>query len=72
VKAGDNRDKPDDSRTSAFIRKYQSLMSSGDRLPPLAELAALFANDRFIDFTRNLIDRIYTAQSGEIVQPEAV
>jgi len=55
VEAGDNRDKPGDSRTSAFIRKYQCLMSSGDRLPPLAELAALFANDRLIDFTRNLI-----------------
>ncbi len=53
MEAGDDGDKPGDSRTAAFIRKYESLMSSGDRLPPLAELAALFANDRLIDFTQH-------------------
>lgn len=55
IAAGDPRDKKGDTRTARYIKTYISHMKPGDRLPPIAELAALLSTDTLLEETRRLV-----------------
>jgi hypothetical protein len=55
IAAGDTKDKKGDTRTAGYIKTYINHMKPGDRLPPIAELAALLSTDTLLEVTRRLV-----------------